>query len=201
MEFKPQGKNSKLSLDKHPVLVAISDVTEMICSEYLLDQRAHHIVIYENTYDDSKSAQHGTIPERIKRIEQAFNQSQTIVIKELEHWSRSIETTAAQLGSGANVHLYFSPVQGTSFGWHVDDRDVYILMQVGEKVIEVEEIDGSISRHQLTVGSELFIPYGLKHRALPSDVVSVHLSFGFWPKGISIKSDYPVIPLDLKFNL
>lgn len=201
MEFKPQGEFSKLKDHCHQTLVTSSEVVEMICSEYLLTQRAHHIVVFENTYDDSKATQHGSIPERIKKIEQAFNQSQTIVIKELEYWSRPIETTAALLGKGANVHLYFSPIQGTSFGWHVDDRDVYILMQLGEKVIEVEEIDGSLSRHVLTVGSELYIPYGLKHRALPSDVVSIHLSFGFWPKDIYIKSSYSSIPLDLNFGL
>lgn len=201
MEFKPQGEFSKLISARHQPMVNINDVSEMICNEYLMVQRAHHIVVFENTYDDSLLAQYGSIPDRIKKIEQAFNQSQTIVIKELEHWSSAIENTSNQLGAGANVHLYFSPVKGTSFGWHQDDRDVFILMQLGQKTIEVEEIDGSLSVHHLKPGFELYIPYGLKHRALPSDVVSIHLSFGYWPKGVSIKSSYPSIPLELDFKL
>lgn len=201
MEFKRKNCFSSFKEKVHLPIICEDDITSMLSNEFLLEQRAHYIVTFENTYDDSKTFQHAFAPDRVKLLESSYLSGQTIVIKEVENWNHAIQRKCQTLEGTPNVHLYLCPSNGTSFGWHADDRDVYILMQKGEKLFEIEEPDLSVSRYVLTEGSELFIPYGAKHRAIASNKASIHLSFGIWPEGVNIRDSYASLPIPINLPL
>lgn len=191
MQFKRKMVFSHHKASSHKTIIEADDLMLMMRNEYLLEKQAFHLV--KQDFSTTLSEQ--------KNIETAFNTSQTIIIKELENWNASVQEKGRIFGSSPNVHLYLSPSFGTSFDWHADDRDVFILMQKGEKLFEVEEPDFSVSRYLLQEGSELFIPYGARHRAITSDTVSWHLSFGIWPQGLTINDGYLTCEADIKLNL
>ncbi len=179
MLFRTNTNFSRFKKAEHSSIISSTDVELMLKNEYLRDKKAIFHV------DNDQSSKPLT--------SELLDISQTIIIKELEFWNKKVSTLASQFSSSTNVHLYYSPPFATAFDWHADDRDVYIVLQKGEKLFEVEEPDQSISRYLLTEGSELFIPYGAKHRAHTTDVLSIHLSFGIWPKDLFIESDYRTI--------
>ena len=190
MQFNRKQIFSIFISTKHNSILTSSDITQMMKNEYLIDKRAFHIIADESSINAD-----------IKEVVTAFEESKSIIVKHLEHWNSAIQDKGKALGSSPDVHLYLSPVSGTSFDWHADDRDVFILMQKGEKLFEVEEPDFSISRYFLTEGSELFIPYGARHRAIPSDVISWHLSFGFWPDNLTVVDGYQTLDSNLDLKL
>jgi cupin superfamily acireductone dioxygenase involved in methionine salvage len=198
MEFKRANIHSKL--DSGPILITPSDTEEMIKNIYLHEQRSFFIVTAEGDYDDSRIFNYGIIPDKIKQIESAFKSGKTIIIKEVEFWNQVVINECKSFGQPTNVHLYMTPKKGTTFGWHSDDRDVYIYMQCGEKTFEVEEPDHKISTYKLKAGSRLYIPYGAKHRALQGEHTSIHLGFGVWKENICIQNEYESFPIDVSLN-
>lgn len=201
MEFKRTTLYSKFEESGFELVINSDDVRDMIRNTYLHDQQSLYIVTSEGNYEDSKFFHFGIIPDRIKKIEKAYNSGHTIIIKELENWNEAIQKRCNEFENATNVHLYQTPQNGTGFGWHTDDRDVYIYMQIGEKCFEVEEPDQTIKRYELKPGSRLFIPYGAKHRALPTLAPSVHLGFGVWPRNTTIKKDYEIFPINIEISL
>lgn len=201
MEFNRKNLFSHFHELQLPGLISNDDIKRIICNSYLLEKKSHSIVTEENCYDDSIDFRNTTLSDRVKYLEQAYFSAQTLVIKNLEHWSSLIKERCYELGGNPDVHLYLTPAEGTSFGWHADDRDVFIYMQIGEKLFEVEEPDTTISRYLVTPGSRLFIPYGARHRAIPSNIPSAHLSFGVWPSEIEIKSEYPQLSIPTKISV
>ena len=201
MEFKRTEVFSKYRENQNSKLMEDHEIYEMLRNEYLHDLHSHFIVSGEGTYDDTRSFEFGIVPERIKRLEEAFLNGQTIVIKEIETWNEKIIEKCSSFKVATNVHLYLSPSGATGFGWHTDDRDVYVVLQKGEKIFEVEEPDGTISSYLLKEGSELFIPYGARHRARATEQASIHLSFGVWPEGMTIQQQYGSFNMPIEFEV
>lgn len=180
----------------HELLIRSDDISRMLQNTYLHDLKSHFIVTKDGSYEDKKPFIFGIAPDRIKLLEEAYQKGLTILIKDLENWNENIQAKCRSLGSSTNTHLYLTPENGSSFDWHTDDRDVYVYLQKGEKKFQVEESDGYVSTYVLRPGSLLFIPYGAKHRAEVSGP-SVHLSFGVWPEGKTIRELYESFNLPL----
>lgn len=181
----------------HELLIHKTEVSQILQNAYLHDLKSHYIVTRDGSYEDKKTFAFGIAPDRIKLLEEAFQRGLTILVKDLENWSESIQRKCRILGASTNTHMYLTPESGTSFDWHTDDRDVYVFVQAGEKMFEVEEFNGDIATYHLKEGSLLFIPYGAKHRAQAKGP-SVHLSFGVWPEGQTIQKLYDSFNLQLK---
>lgn len=203
MEFKRTEEYSQIWQKplSETKLMDESDIMNMLRNEYLHDMHSHFIVTGEGTYDDTRIFEYGIVPDRIKRLEEAYQRGHTIVIKEIETWNSKIIEKCASFGAPTNVHLYLSPPQATGFGWHTDDRDVYVIVQKGEKLFEVEEPDLSISTYRVREGNILFIPYGARHRAAAEDIASIHLSFGVWPKNMTISQQYSIFDMPIAIQL
>lgn len=203
MEFKRTNENSRLW--EVPVeetrLMQGDDILNMLRNEYLHDMHSHFIVTGEGKYDDTRNFEYGMIPDRIKRLEEAYSAGHTIVIKEIETWNEKIIQKCASFSAPTNVHLYLSPPNATGFGWHTDDRDVFVIVQKGEKLFEIEEPDLSISTYRVKEGSILFIPYGARHRAAAEEIASIHLSFGVWPKDMTINQQYGIFDMPIKLEI
>lgn len=168
----------------------------------LYDIHAHFIVEEEGVYDDSKVFNYGLAIDRVKILEKAYNEGKTLIIKDVECWSKSMVEMSKKLSAFTNAHLYLSPKNGTGFGWHQDDRDVYVMMQVGSKKFEVEMSDGSVEQYLLKSGDSLYIPYGHRHKAFTGDEKgSIHIGFGVWPKEITVKNTYEKFPVSISINL
>jgi hypothetical protein len=182
-------------------LITSEDVSNMLRNIYLHDIHSHFIVTPDGTYDDTLSMSTGVIPGQVERLEKAHHEGCTIVIKDLENWNEKIKKRCAEFTEPTNVHLYLSPANGSGFGWHTDDRDVYVHGQIGEKSFLVKEPDGKISEYKITKGDVLYIPYGAKHQALPTEVASVHLSFGVWPKKMTIQKQYQNFEIPIQLNI
>ena len=200
MEFKTQGLFSKLSKG-HKLLLTQRDVELSFINEYLHDIHSHFIVSRDGKYDDTKAFDWALVPERIQTLQEAFNNGHTIVVKDMENWNVAILDRCRDFDGFTDVHMYVSPVGATGFGWHTDDKDVYVHMQIGTKIFDVEEPDGTVSRYSLEPGDVLFIPYGTKHRAIATGVPSVHLGFGNWPKGVTVRDTYSNFPMELTLKL
>ena len=203
MEFKRTNDFSKVW--EAPLLetklMDETDILNMLRNEYLHDMHSHFIVSGEGRYDDTRNFEYGIVPDRIKKLEEAYQNGQTIVIKEIETWNQKIIDKCASFQAPTNVHLYLSPARATGFGWHTDDRDVFVIVQMGEKLFEVEEPDASMSTYRLKEGQILFIPYGARHRAIAENIPSIHLSFGVWPKNMTINQQYGIFDMPIKLNL
>lgn len=200
MEFKNRQKlNSKL-VEFGKRLIDEVGVLDTLRNEYLHDIHSHFIVSKEGNYDDT-AFNRGLVPERIEALEKAFNEGCTIVVKEMENWNPAIMRRCREFKAYVDVHMYVSPANGSGFDWHTDDKHVYVHMQLGEKLFEVEEPDGTISKYLLKPGEVLFIPYGAKHRAFAGTAPSVHLGFGVWPEQVSIQNAYSTFDVEIEMNL
>lgn len=203
MEFNRRGISSEIwkGVYSEASLVTREDVIKSFQNEYLHDQHSHFIVAEEGKYDDTRAFIYGIVPDRIKKLEEAYNDGKTIVVKEMENWNEQIKKRCREFSGFTDVHMYVSPAGATGFGWHTDDKDVYVHMQVGRKSFEVEEPDGKISSYTVEAGDVLFIPYGARHRAIAAETSSIHLGFGVWPKDISIEEEYTTFPIEVNIEL
>ena len=156
--------------DDARVVLEGQDIIRILSNEFLHDQHSHFIIEKNGLYDDSHEFQFGLIPDRIRRLEHAYNDGKSIIVKEIEHWNEKIVRQCAMFDRPTNVHLYMTGPHGTALDWHTDDRDVYVHMQAGTKVFEVKDAKGDVTSYRLTKGMGLFIPYGVEHRAMPTDV-------------------------------
>lgn len=200
MEFKNKDKKSSLTR-AHPILISKEDVELSFVNAYLHDIHSHFIVSRDGKYDDAKSFDWALVPERIQTLKEAFDNGHTIVVKDMENWNLAIINRCRDFDGFTDVHMYVSPVGATGFGWHTDDKDVYVHMQIGTKIFEVEEPNGAISRYSLEPGDVLFIPYGARHRAIATNVPSVHLGFGNWPQDVTVRDTYDNFPVELNLKI
>lgn len=201
MEFIRTNKYSHFIESGFPLLLEELELSDMLKNEFLHDLHSHFIVTKDGNYEDSRFLHFGLVPERMDQLVKAYRDGHTLVIKDLENWNFKIQSRCKEFSHSTNVHLYLSPPNGTGFGWHTDDRDVYIFMQRGCKTFEVEEPDNSIKQYELAEGSRLYIPYGAKHRAIANSRASLHLGFGVWPQDITIQQQYKNFPIDLEIEL
>ncbi|MFP5387156.1 MAG: JmjC domain-containing protein [Bacteriovoracia bacterium] len=197
MEFKPGNNSSKLTTYNEQLLEA-EEVQQIFCNEFLHDIGSFYIVEPDGTYRDDEKFSYGTAVFKMKQIEESYHKGLTILVKNLENWNEKIQRRCKELGESTNVHMYLSPGGGSGFDWHNDDRDVYVHMQMGQKHFEVKEPDGKISSYDLTEKSCLYMPYAILHRASAGNAPSVHLSFGVWPKGMTVQKQYQGIDFPIK---
>jgi len=203
MEFKASKEFSKLIKNDDGALKLLSreDITLILQNVYLHDIHAHFIVSPDGTYDDTLSGSTGITPGKIEKLERAYKSGCTLVVKDVENWNEKIIKRCEEFDGATNVHLYLSPENGSGFGWHCDDRDVYVHGQMGTKTFRVKEPDGTISQYKISEDDLLFIPYGAKHEALANERPSVHLSFGVWPKRMTIKNQYENFQIPINLGL
>lgn len=197
MKFEPQGiKTQRLLVPSvlRDFLVNTSELSLIIGSEYLHEKKSFFIVESDGSYRDDGLMFTGLIPARINLLLESLAKGKTILIKNLEHWNQSIRMAGDSLGSYVDVHMYISPGRGTAFDWHSDDRDVSIYLLKGRKRFIVREFSGEERTYDLSSGQGLFIPYGVMHKAEPSEDLSIHLSFGLWPNSITIRDTYMSYP-------
>lgn len=193
MEFSNRGEFARIVVtDKEP-LISQGELSLITRNSYLHDISSFFIIEKNGTYRDDEKFDYSTALYRAIKIEQAFKQGHTILVKNLEKWNQAIVDKCNELGGDINVHLYASPAAGSGFGWHSDDRDVYVYLQFGSKKFEVRQPDGVEQSFLLTPGSCLYIPYGVKHRGISENVDSLHLSFGRWPSQMTIRETYSAI--------
>lgn len=201
MEFKSRGIPFRFLSHEEAgdtSFLSENELQEILSNEYLHDQGSFFIVENDGTYRDQEKFLFGTGAFKMKEIESAYSNGHTILVKNLENWNEKIQKKCFELGNSTNVHMYISPKGGSAFDWHTDDRDVYIFLQAGKKDFEVEDIDGSCKKLQLIPGTGLFIPYGVLHRGHAQESHSIHLSFGIWPKDLTIRNEYPLIDIPIK---
>jgi hypothetical protein len=117
----------------------------------------------------------------VEILKKASSEGHTVVVKNMEQFNDKIKEVAEQLGRGTDVHLYlvFSKDGGDSFGWHFDDKPVWIKMLYGQKMFAIRSQAGDtkfVDIHKVKENQCLYI--GLKeHKATPMGP-SAMLSFG-----------------------
>lgn len=158
--------------------------------EYLYDSHSLFLIEEDGSYQDSSQHGLGSIPEQISRILAEYRAGSSVIVKDLENWSTELQSLCCRLGKSVNAHLYLSGPKASSLDWHADDRDVMVVMISGEKTFLVENEKSEVLTYDLKTGDTLFIPYGVRHKALTSAVGSVHIGFGVWPEGMTIKDEY-----------
>ena len=147
--------NSNILYEKHSFFVIESE-----SREYRTDYRFKSLVDYA------------------KYIEESYKSGLTVLVKNLELFSKKIANEALNYGEFVDVHMYLVPSGcNTSFDFHCDDCPVSIRMIYGKKKFEIKKDDGEIVSHLLREGDKLDIDYPLEHRATPEGA-SCLLSFG-----------------------
>ncbi|MFP5459619.1 MAG: hypothetical protein ACLGG7_12855 [Bacteriovoracia bacterium] len=177
------------------VLLGSGELSKILQNSYLHDLSSFFIVEKDGTYVVDERFTYGDPVYKALQIQHRFELGHTVLIKNLEHWNLAIAQECQRLGGDTNVHLYASPIGGSAFDWHADDRDVYIYMQHGQKKFQLRKPSGEIETFVVSPGQRLFIPYGVQHRAFAQEVSSVHLSFGKWPEAMTISETYPPLAM------
>lgn len=198
MDFKNNSTPSQILSGSYN-LIGREEITEIFSNEYLHDLGSFYIIESDGTYRDEEKFAFGTAPLKMSELESAYRRGHTILVKNLENWNERIQLRCRELGESTNVHLYVSPQGGSAFDWHCDDRDVYIHVQDGMKNFQVKEPHGIINNYQVQLETCLYIPYGLSHRGDAQKSSSFHLSFGVWPKSMTIQKQYKKI--DFPINI
>jgi hypothetical protein len=201
MKFIPRSFECVVyKAEKANIFLSPMDITKILSNEFLHDQHSHFIIEKDGLYNDSHDFQFGLIPDRIKQLEESYREGKSIIVKEIENWNEPMIDRCAKFGRPTNVHLYITGPQGSALSWHTDDRDVHVYMQAGTKSFETKNELGQVQQHQLEKGMGLFIPYGVEHRAIPTETGSIHLGFGVWPENLTISDSYESlgIPIDLE---
>ena len=117
----------------------------------------------------------------VEKLKKASSEGCTIVVKNMENFNNKIKEIAEELGHGTDTHLYlvFNSTTGDSFGWHTDDRSVWVKMIYGEKLFGIKSYANEtmfINYIRIKDNECLFI--GKKeHKAIPMGI-SAMLSFG-----------------------
>jgi hypothetical protein len=117
----------------------------------------------------------------VEILQKASREGCTIVIKNMENFNNEIKEAAEELGSGTDCHLYlvFNQEAGDSFGWHIDDRAVWIKMLYGQKMFGIRSQANETKFEdfiKVKEGQCLYIGFK-EHRATPMGP-SAMLSFG-----------------------
>ncbi len=161
---------------KSSPLLNKKEISEVFSSSYLYEKKSFYTIEKSSqTYDTQRVTDN--FIEEAKHIRSAFQDGQTIIVKNLEFYSKKIRQRCAELGTDVDVHMYLSPnSQSPSFPFHTDDRTVLLHILYGKRAFYLKN-QKTISKHVLESGDELLIPLGLEHKA-ESMGPSCLLSFG-----------------------
>lgn len=163
-------------------LITADEIEKCFTDNQLLEKKSFFIIETDKKgYNTNRNP--GTYIEEIQTIKNAYNDGFTIVVKNMENYNEAIRKKAAEYGRDVDVCMFLSPREGSSFGWHKDEEDVYVHLVSGKKVFFVEypfgehQASSIIERHILVPGDVLHIPPGYSHCAFTLGS-SIHLSFG-----------------------
>lgn len=157
-------------------LLSEADI-ELVFSAGALYERHSFFVLNSKTQAYDIDNHDYSFLETAALVRREFLAGQTIIVKNLEGFTLSLRTAAASLGANVDVHMYLvPPTGGASFPFHVDDRDVHLVMVYGTKEFIVRNPEGE-RVYLLNEGERLFIPKGVEHRAKTLGA-SCLLSFG-----------------------
>lgn len=152
---------------------------ENIFHSYALHEKNSFFIIDKETKEYQTNRHRESFVDDAQFIKEQYESGHTIVVKNMEYFNASIQEAAEELGPGTDVHLYLTPTDGDSFGYHVDDRNVWVRVLKGIKIFALK-FTGMTSLIKLHEGNTLYIPMDLYHKA---DTIgpSVLLSFGVLP--------------------
>ena len=137
-------------------------------------------------------------------VRRQYNNGATVVVNGVEGHATSVASAAIRLGTAldakVSVNAYLTPPGSQGFDAHFDTHDVFVLQIAGEKTWhtfdaavelplaqQARRIDtGSIGEENevitLAKGDVLYVPRGVVHRAEARDSMSLHLTFGVYPR-------------------
>ncbi len=171
-------------------------IDQIFSDSWLYSVNSFFIIEPQTGSYDERLLNDKTMVEQAQLIKAQFLLGSTIIVKNIESFTTELKRKCEVLGKGSMVdaHMYLNKFkESLSFDFHTDETDVIIHLAYGFKKIEIIK-DDIVSTHTLAAGDELFIPKGLKHRAI-NLAPSCSFSFGikedsfFIPGGIT-KDDF-----------
>lgn len=149
-------------------------ITSILTNNILMEKDSFKIILngaYEN-YESNNDPIN-----QINRINNAFKNKNTVIVKNLETFNFEINYICKSLGFNTDAHMYISPEGSVGFPLHQDDRSVVITMLYGMKKFYVED-NNILNEFILREGDILFIKQGVYHKA-ETISSSCHISYGF----------------------
>lgn len=173
-----------MKTQKYLPLLSTLEISQIFEDGLLYEQNSFFVISKKSlTYDTQRTS--NNFLEEAQYIRSSFLNGHTVVVKNLENYSKAIKTKCIELGGNVDVHLYLGVSdKALSFPFHKDDRDVLVHLLYGEKVFYFSPEDKQIL---LKKGGELFIGKGQLHRAKPR-MATCLLSFG-----IAERLTYPIL--------
>jgi ribosomal protein L16 Arg81 hydroxylase len=153
------------------------EIKSILTNNILIEKDSFKVVlngVYEN-YESSNDPLN-----QISRINTAFENKNTVIVKNLETYNHTINYLCQSLGSNTDAHMYLSPEGSIGFPLHQDDRSVVITLLYGSKKFIVED-NNTLHNFILNQGDILFIRQGIYHKA-ETLTSSCHISYGFSEK-------------------
>jgi hypothetical protein len=121
-------------------------------------------------YDVNWKRDYTDILSQMQYVHKSYNDGKTIIIKKLENFINLSE----EFGKDIDIHAYIVPQKqdssGDSFGWHTDDRSVWIKMLWGSKIFALRyQANETVMENYIKVnpGDKIFIKKGQYHKASP----------------------------------
>ena len=173
-----------------PPILSKSTIQDILTNPGLIEINSFKVVtsgMYENFESNNDPLN------QINRIKKAFDDGNTVVVKNLETYNLELDWVCKAIGNNVDAHMYISPKDASGFPMHTDDRTVFIFMQYGEKEFYVED-----QKIVLEAGDMLYLKQGVKHKAIATQG-SCHLSFGLATNTISELHESLPIPIQLPF--
>ena len=168
-----------LKIQNNSPLLSDKEIEQLFFNYDLHQKKSYYVINKEHKgYETDRPIKN--FMDDARYLKEKYESGHTIVIKNMEHFNASIQEAAKELGEGTDVHLYLAPEGGDSFGWHTDDRKVWIKMERGSKIFATESWANETKMIQyikLHQGNCLVIHKGQRHVADPIGP-SVLLSFG-----------------------
>lgn len=164
----------------HSYLLKSHEIANVFLDLELLEKRSFYIIEEDKIGYDLNRTKELTILEDLKQIKEGYLAGNTIVVKNMQNYNEAIRIQAARYGRDVDVVMFVSPPEGSSFGFHTDEEDVYIHGVSGHKFFMFKGIERpfAILRPQ----DCLHIKPGVEHMAKAFKQPSVHLSFGIKQK-------------------
>lgn len=178
--------NSFCTLTRATSCLLRPEEIETIFSQGWFYENASFFILDRGTLTYDALRKERSFLEEARALSRAFQEGNSIIVKNLEGLNQQIRMRCAELGPRVDAHLYLVPPRGgSSFDFHRDDRDVRVNLAYGKKRFITLE-DGTEHIWDLSAGDELAIPMGVLHRAVPLGP-SALISFG-----IPRETHYPV---------
>lgn len=154
-------------------LITEDEILQMLQSGYIYE-RKRVFILEPNGY--KTDLEDKPLIEYARSVREAYANGKTIVVKGLESFNQRIFDYCKWLGEGVDAHMYLSPKNGTSFGYHQDDTDVIVQKVYGKKKFQINR-DGYVLDYETSELHGLFIRQGEYHQTLPEDKSCI-ISFG-----------------------